>query len=84
MLVHQLVPVHGDRGWVITALPVYAMGAVLVPGRLQSVAELSYEFVANMVRDNLGTAGMKFFPWFHALHVRLTLNLLGLWPTRSP
>ena len=29
----------------------------VVPGRLQSIAELSYEFVANTVRSSAGTEG---------------------------
>ena len=34
----------------------------LVPGRLQSVGEMWYEFVHNMVRQVLGHEGKKFFP----------------------
>ena len=53
----------------------------LVPDRLQSVAELSYEYIANMVRENLGEEGMKFFPWvFTIFAFILTLNLLGMVP----
>ena len=53
----------------------------LVPSRLQSVAELSYSFVANMVRDNVGTDGMKYFPFVFTLFMFvLTLNMLGLIP----
>jgi F-type H+-transporting ATPase subunit a len=52
----------------ITLFTVYAMRrGSLVPTRLQSVAELSYEFVANMVRDNVGTDGMKYFPFVFTL-----------------
>ena len=36
--------------------------SALVPSRWQSMAELSYEFVANMMRDTVGAAGQKFFP----------------------
>ncbi|HSB59234.1 MAG TPA: F0F1 ATP synthase subunit A, partial [Methyloceanibacter sp.] len=44
----------------ITLFTLYAMRSrALVPSRLQSVAEMSYEFVASMVRDNVGTDGMK-------------------------
>ena len=66
----------------ITLFTVYAMrGRALVPTRLQSVAELSYEFVANMVRDNVGTAGMKYFPFIFTLFMFvLTLNMLGMLP----
>ena len=39
----------------------------VVPGRLQSVAEMSYEFVANTVRSSAGTEGMKFFPFVFTL-----------------
>ena len=53
----------------------------LVPGRLQSTAELSYEFIANMVRENVGEAGMKYFPWVFTIFMFiLVLNLLGLVP----
>jgi F-type H+-transporting ATPase subunit a len=53
----------------------------LVPGRLQSTAELSYEFIANMVRENVGEAGMKYFPWVFTIFMFiLVLNLLGLLP----
>jgi len=51
----------------------------LVPGRMQSLAELSYEFVANMVRDNIGTKGMQFMPFVFTLFIFiLVLNLLGM------
>ena len=39
----------------------------LVPGRLQSAAELSYEFVANTIRSTAGTEGMRFFPFVFTL-----------------
>ncbi len=53
----------------------------LVPGRLQSTAELSYEFIANMVRDIVGEGGMKYFPWVFTIFMFiLVLNLLGLMP----
>ena len=61
---------------------IYAMrGHSLVPGRLQSMAELSYEFVANMVRENTGTEGMKYFPFIFSLFIFiLTLNMLVMVP----
>ena len=33
------------------------------PGRLQVLVEMSYDFVANMVRDNVGSGGKSFFPF---------------------
>lgn len=56
-------------------------GRALVPGRMQSIAELTYEFVANMVRDNVGTAGLKFFPFIFTLFsFILACNMLGMLP----
>ena len=53
----------------------------LVPGRMQSVAELSYEFVANAIRSTAGSDGMRFFPFVFSLFMFiLTVNLLGLIP----
>ncbi|MGB8276007.1 MAG: F0F1 ATP synthase subunit A [Alphaproteobacteria bacterium] len=56
-------------------------GRDLVPGRWQSAAEMAYEFVGNMVRDNVGTAGRKFFPFVFSLFMFILFgNLLGLLP----
>ncbi len=56
-------------------------GRALVPGRMQSVAELGYEFVANMVRMNIGSAGQKFFPLIFSLFMFvLVLNMIGMIP----
>lgn len=53
----------------------------VVPGRLQSISEMSYEFVANMLRDAAGTAGMRFFPLVFSLFMFvLVANLLGMFP----
>ena len=53
----------------------------LVPTRVQSVIEILYEFVANLVRENVGTEGMKYFPFVFTLFVFiLSLNLLGMIP----
>jgi F-type H+-transporting ATPase subunit a len=53
----------------------------VVPGRLQSLAEMSYEFIAKMLRESAGTEGMKFFPFVFSLFMFvLVLNLLGLMP----
>lgn len=56
-------------------------GRALVPTRLQSISEMSYEFVASMLRDAAGSQGMKFFPLVFALFMFvLVANLLGLFP----
>ncbi|WP_428032979.1 F0F1 ATP synthase subunit A [Ancylobacter sp.] len=56
-------------------------GRTLVPGRLQSMAELSYEFVASTVRGSAGNEGMKFFPLVFSLFIFvLTANMVGMIP----
>ena len=53
----------------------------LIPGRLQSVSEMSYEFIASMLREGAGSSGMKFFPMVFSLFMFiLTANLLGMVP----
>jgi F-type H+-transporting ATPase subunit a len=53
----------------------------LVPGRMQSIAELSYEFVADTLKSSAGTEGMKFFPLVFTLFMFiLTVNMIGLIP----
>jgi F-type H+-transporting ATPase subunit a len=53
----------------------------LVPGRLQSVAEMSYEFIADTIRSTAGTEGMRFFPFVLSLFMFiLFMNLIGLIP----
>jgi F-type H+-transporting ATPase subunit a len=53
----------------------------LVPGRLQSVAELLYEFVAGMVRDNIGPQGWRYFPFVFTIFTIILLgNLIGMVP----
>jgi len=53
----------------------------LVPGRLQSLAEMSYEFVADTVRSTTGNEGMRFFPFVFSIFMFvLFVNLIGLIP----
>ena len=58
------------------------VGRALVPGRVQSVAEITYEFVADMVRQSTGEEGMrKFFPFvFTLFSFILVLNMFGMIP----
>lgn len=66
----------------ITAFFFFCLGRrSLVPGRMQSVAELCYEFIANLVRDSVGSEGRKYFPFIFTLFMFvLTSNLLGMIP----
>ncbi len=95
--VHTLVPINlGGVDASLTnagAFMVLAMAGVaafvllgmrkssLVPGRMQSMAELSYEFIAGMIRDNVGSEGRKYFPFIFSLFMFILFgNLLGLLP----
>src|SRR6202790_5811032 len=56
-------------------------GRQLVPGRIQSMAELSYEFVANTIRSTAGSEGMKFFPLVFSLFMFIMVsNVVGIIP----
>ena len=86
----------GNMPLALTQSSVYMIGAViaitlfvllgtsgrrLVSTRLQSMVELSYEFVAGTVRSSAGTEGMKFFPLVFSLFMFiLILNLVGMVP----
>ncbi|MBV9152863.1 MAG: F0F1 ATP synthase subunit A, partial [Alphaproteobacteria bacterium] len=66
----------------ITALMLLApRSRALVPGRWQSVAEMLYEFVADMVDTNAGHGARDFFPFIFTLFLFILFaNLLGLIP----
>jgi F-type H+-transporting ATPase subunit a len=54
---------------------------LMVPGRWQSVAEIMYEFVADMVKSNAGKEGMPYFPFVFTLFLFILFgNFLGLMP----
>jgi len=53
----------------------------LVPGRWQSLAEMSYEFVADMIDTNVGHGGREFFPFVFTLFMFILFaNFLGMIP----
>ncbi|MBL4618508.1 MAG: F0F1 ATP synthase subunit A [Marinicaulis sp.] len=56
--------------------------AGLIPSRMQSMAEVLYEFVSDLVRDTIGAEGRKFFPYVFTLFTFiLVMNLFGLLPS---
>jgi len=56
-------------------------GRQLIPGRFQSAAELSYVFVASMIRSNAGEDGMKFFPLVYSIFMFiLVANVISIIP----
>src|SRR6478736_1885220 len=72
---YMLVAVAG-----ITAL-MLGTGRSMVPGRLQSLAEISYEFVADMLKSSAGSHGMKFMPLVFSLFMFiLAVNMIGIVP----
>src|SRR6201990_2665454 len=65
----------------VISILMLASGTQLVPGRLQSVAEISYEFVATTIRSTAGAEGMKFFPLIFSLFMFICVsNLVGIIP----
>lgn len=66
---------------IIAFLLIGSSRRALVPGRTQSLAEISYQFIASLVRDTVGTDGMQFFPFiFTIFSFILTCNMLGMTP----
>jgi F-type H+-transporting ATPase subunit a len=95
--IHRIVPIHIgglDVSFtnsallmtiavaLITTLVVFGTRKrALVPGRWQSLAEMSYEFVADMVETNVGHGGREFFPFVFTLFMFILFaNFLGLIP----
>ncbi len=66
---------------VTTILLAAAARGALVPGRLQSLGEVWYEFIHNMVKNVLGPEGKPFFPLvFSLFSFVLAANMLGMFP----
>jgi F-type H+-transporting ATPase subunit a len=95
--IHRLVPIHiggVDVSYtnsallmtivvvLVTALLVLGTRKrALVPGRWQSLAEMSYEFVADMIDTNVGHGGREFFPFVFTLFMFILFaNFLGMIP----
>ncbi len=66
----------------ISALMILGMKPrAMVPGRLQSLAEVAYEFVAGMVKEQVGKEGMRYFPFVFTLFMFILFgNMLGMLP----
>ena len=53
----------------------------IIPNRFQAMSELLYEFIANMINDNIGHKGQKFFPFIFTLFTFILFgNLIGMLP----
>lgn len=65
----------------ITILTMATRRKALVPGRMQVLGEMLYEFVANMIRENIGSGGRQYFPLIFTLFMVVLMgNLLGMIP----
>jgi F-type H+-transporting ATPase subunit a len=62
----------------------FALGlrrGAIIPGRLQGLVEILYEFVHNMCVDTIGEEGLRYFPLVFTLFSFILLgNLVGLFP----
>ena len=67
---------------IITLLTVFATRRnSVIPSRMQSLAEVLYEFLASTVRSSAGEEGMRFFPFVFSLFMFVLVgNLLGMLP----
>jgi F-type H+-transporting ATPase subunit a len=55
--------------------------ASMVPGRLQALVELSYEFIGNMIGSTVGKEGRRYFPFIFTLFMFILFgNMLGMVP----
>jgi F-type H+-transporting ATPase subunit a len=73
----MVLTVVGASAFLILA----SRGRGLVPTRWQSAAEVTYEFVADTLRNSAGKEGMRFFPFVFSLFIFILFaNLLGMFP----
>jgi F-type H+-transporting ATPase subunit a len=95
--IHPIVPIHiggldisftnSAAMMVIAAtlaagVTVFGMSrGAMVPGRWQAMVELTYEFIANLIRDTIGPEGRRYFPLVLAVFLFILVgNLLGMVP----
>jgi F-type H+-transporting ATPase subunit a len=68
-------------GLITVFVMVAAARGALVPGRLQSLGEASYEFIQGMVTEQVGDEGKKYFPFVFTIFMFVLFgNLLGMLP----
>jgi len=86
--IHWYTPTNATLWMGITILAIIALMVLgtrrraIVPNATQSVAELAYGFVYQMVKDVVGKDGLKYFPYIMTLFTFIVFtNFLGLLPT---
>lgn len=67
---------------VFTLLVIFsASNATVVPTRWQSIVELLYEFIHNLIQEQIGSKGNKYFPFVFTLFIFILFsNILGMIP----
>jgi len=85
--IHWYTPTNATLWMGIAVLGVIALLVLgtsrrsIIPSRLQSVGEMLYGFIHNMVEEVTGHDGIKYFPYVMTLFMFIVLaNLLGLVP----
>ncbi len=70
-----------STGLVVLVLGAAAQRGAFIPNRIQSVGEIAYTFIADLVRSTAGEDGLKFFPFvFTLFFFILAANLVGMFP----
>lgn len=78
---NQSAWVMGTTAFLCLLMVLAARPKALVPGRLQSILELTYGFVEDLITSTSGKAGMRFFPFVFSLFTFLAFsNMAGLIP----
>jgi len=95
--IHRLIPIQiGDLDFSFTNSAAFMVVIVLlvwlfvaggmrhaaaVPSRWQSVVEITYEFIANMLYENVGPEARRLFPFVFTLFMFILMaNLIGMFP----
>ena len=64
---------------IITVFVLGSQARALVPGRMQSLGEMAYDFVHNMVEDVAGHDGAKYFPMIMTLFLFILFSWYMGW-----
>ncbi len=85
--IHWYTPTNATLWMALAKLAiivVFVLGSArrsMIPGRMQSLGEMAYDFIYKMVEDVTGHDGVKYFPMIMTLFVFILFtNLLGLLP----
>ena len=67
--------------WAVLLIGICLRQRTIIPSVAQSVPEVLYEFIAGLLRENVGMEGMKYFSFIFSLFTFVAFgNVLGLFP----